>query len=136
MARTLYVGQGGVNTRHDSPRKIVDRLAQQYQANGQQLSGQTFYRNWLKKQGLCQSDANAREFLSQFNQWRLTTLTTDQEPAIALIPAIEAIFIYLLRPEYNKPYPSNVDIQNARSLDQALYVTFMSTDTGFNFVVC
>ena len=135
MRRTLYVGQGGVHKQSGSPRQIVDRLAQQYQVKGEKLTGQTFYRNWLDKRGMCKSNETACQFLGQFTQWRLTTITTEQAGAKPLIPAVEAIFIYRLRPEYNKPYPSEDESQNGGNLDQALCGTFKSAGAGFNFIV-
>ena len=135
MRRTLYVGQGGVHKQGESSRQITDRLAQQYQVNGENPTGQTFYHNWLKKNGKCKSPGTACEFLNQFNQWRLTTITTDQECAIPLIRAVEATLIYFLRPEYNKPCPGEAYVKNARSLDQALCATFKSVKTGFYFVI-
>ena len=133
--RTLYIGQGGVNSQSDSSRQILDRLKQQYQVKGEKLTGQTFYRNWLEKNEMCKSKETACRFLSQFSQWRLTTITTCQKSAIPLLSAVEAIFIHRLRPEYNKPYPKEDDIRDSGTLDQALCVTFESVATGFKFVV-
>ena len=135
MRRTLYVGQGGVAEKTGSQREIINRLSQQYQVAGKTLTGQTFYKNWLQRKELSNSDEEVCRFLSQFERWRLTTITTDQKPAIPLIPAVEATFIYILRPKYNKPYPSKTDIQNAGNLDQALCATFASLGTDFKFVV-
>ena len=129
----LYVGGGGIRQQENSKRDILDRVEQQYQVDGSQLTGQTFYKNWCERKKTRASESQAL-FLRQFREWRLTTFTTEHQDAIPLVEVAEKMLIYFLRPAYNKPYPVE-GVAVARSLDQVDPVVFRGDREGFKCVV-
>ena len=122
----LWVGQGGGQ---DSGRDITERIAQHFRVP-EKLSGNTFCKNWLCRNGMSRTKTNRTRFLEQFPGWRMTTWTTDDRDAILLKEAVESMLTFLLRPRYAKALLGE-DVAGHCTVAQLGDVRFQSTQDCF-----